>query len=153
MFELRRFLTVGILAAVLFGVTAAPAAGDPAEDIKYRQMVMDSIGSHIGAIVAVIKGKVPYGAHIVGHAQAMQAASRMLDDIFPPGSAVGQTRAKPDIWQQPEKFKAVLKAFQDASINLVQAAESGDMGAIGEALGVVGKSCGGCHKPFRKPKE
>ena len=153
MLEFRRVLLVGVLAAALFAAAAAPAAADPAEDLKYRQMVMSSIGSHIGAIAAVLKGKVPHGGHIVGHARAMQAASRMLDDIFPPGSDVGETRAKPDIWQQPEKFKAGVKAFQDASVQLVQAAESGDMGAIGDALGGVGKSCGGCHKPFRKPKE
>ena len=86
MFEMRRFLTVSVLAAALFAVTAAPAAGDPVEDLNYRLKVMSSLGAHIGAIAAVLKGKVPHASHIVGHARAMQAAGRMLDDIFPPGS-------------------------------------------------------------------
>jgi cytochrome c556 len=141
-----------ILAASLFGA-AAQATGDPDEAIQYRQKVMSGLGAHIGAIADVLKGKVPHGGHIIGHARAMQAASLMLDDIFPPDSDFGLTRAKPEIWEQPEKFKAGIKAFQDAAVVLVKAAESGDMGAIGDALGGVGKSCGGCHKPFREPKE
>ena len=36
---------------------------------------------------------------------------------------------------------------------LVTAAESGDMAAVGAALGTTGNGCGGCHKPFRKEKE
>ena len=152
MLRFRRILTVGVLAAALLA-TAAQASGDPDEAIKYRQMVMSSIGDHIGAIVAVLKGKVAHKSHILGHARAMQAASLMLDDIFPPDSDFGLTRAKPEIWQQPEKFKAGVKTFQDAAVVLVQAAESGDMGAIGAALNGVGNACGGCHKPFRAPKE
>lgn len=151
--DLRKFLTAGALTAALLSVPAAQAAGDPNEAIKYRQMVMSSIGAHIGAIAAVLKGKVPHGGHILGHAKAMHAASHMLDDIFPPDSGVGETRVKPAIWQKPVEFKAAVTAFQKTSAVLVEAARSGDMGAIGAAIGDVGKSCGGCHKPFRKPKE
>ena len=152
MFKFRRILTVGVLAAALLA-TSAQASGDPEEAIKYRQMVMGSFNNHISAIIAVLKDKVPHKSHILGHARAMQAASLMLDDIFPPDSDFGLTRAKPEIWQQPEKFKAGVKTFQNAAVVLVQAAESGDMGAIGEALGGVGNGCAGCHKPFRAPKE
>ena len=147
-----RTLTLGLFVAVL-AAGAAEAASDPANAIAYRQKVMSGIGSHIGAIAAVLKGEVSHAGHIVGHARAMQAASTMLPDIFPPGSGVGETRAKPEIWRNWTKFEAGLKAFQSATAKLVEAAESGDMGAIGAALGVVGDSCGGCHKPFRKPKE
>ena len=153
MLALRKILTGGFFAAVLLFAPAAQAAGDPDEAIKYRQLVMSSIGAHIGAIAAVLKGKVPHGGHILGHAKAMHAASHMLDDIFPPDSDFGLTRAKPEIWQKPVEFKMAVKTFQEASAALVEAARSGDMSAIGAAIGTVGKSCGGCHKPFRKPKE
>ena len=152
MLEIRSVLMVTILAAFLFAVIAQ-ATGDPDDAINYRQKVMNGNVAHIGAIADVLKGKVPHSSHILGHARALQALSLMLDDIFPPDSDFGQTRAKPEIWQQPEKFKAVVKAYQDATVVLVQAAKSGDMAAIGDAMGGVGKSCGGCHKPFRKPKD
>ena len=152
MFKFRRILTVGVLAAALLATTAQ-ASGDPDEAIKYRQMAMRSNSGHLGAIAAILKGKVPHSSHIVGHARALRATSLMFNDIFPPDSDSGLTRAKPEIWKQPEKFKAGVKAFQDAAAVLVQAAESDDMSAIGEAAGGVGKACGGCHKPFRAPKE
>ena len=146
------FLTVGVLAASLFAA-AAQATGDPDEAIKYRQLVMRSNSLHIGAIAAILKGKVPYVGHIVFHARALRDDSLMYDDIFPTDSNLGLTRAKPEIWQQPEKFKAAVIAFQEASAVLLQAAESGVMGAVGAVVGAVGKSCGGCHNPFRAPKE
>lgn len=147
------FFMVGVLAVSLFAASAAQAAGDPVDAFQYRLKIMSSLSAHIGSIADVLKGKVAYTDHIVGHARALQAAGRMLEDVFPPGSDVGETRSKPEIWQQPEKFKAAMQAFQTATDGLVAAAESGDMGAIGNALGPVGKGCGGCHKPFRKPKE
>ena len=155
-FILRQFLplsylTLGLFAAVL-AADAAAATDDPANVIAYRQKVMSGIGSHIGAIVAVLRGEVSYAGHLAGHARAMHDASIMLADIFPPGSGVGETRAKPEIWQNWTKFESGIKAFQTASAKLVEAAESGDMDAVGAALGGVGDSCGECHKPFRKPK-
>lgn len=154
MLEFRKILTLGVLAWALFAATTvARAAGDPAEAIKYRQMVMRLNAEHLGAIAAILKGKVPHGGHIVIHARALREASLMYDDIFPPDSDFGLTRAKPEIWRQPEKFKAAVKNFQMAAGNLLAAAESGDMDAIGEAARGLGKGCGGCHKPFREPKE
>ena len=146
------YLTLGLFAAVLAANAAAAAADDPANVIAYRQKVMSGIDSHIGAIVAVLRGEVSYAGHLAGHARAMHDASIMLADIFPPGSGVGATRAKPEIWQNWTKFETAIKAFQTASARLVEASESGDMDAVGAALGGVGNSCGGCHKPFRKPK-
>ena len=38
------------------------------------------------------------------------------------------------------------------ALELAMAADTGDKGAIGKAMGALGKGCGGCHKPFRGPK-
>jgi cytochrome c556 len=143
---------VGLLAVGLLGATAR-ATGEPDNLIKYRQTVMSGIGAHIGAIAAVVKGEVPYAGHVAEHARALHAASLMVPDLFPPDSDFGITRAKPEIWEKWAEFETAIKAFQDASATLAEAANSGDMAAVGAALGGVGKSCGGCHKPFRAPKE
>ena len=145
----------GALAAMiaLTTVTTAEAADEPANVIKYRQKVMSSIGAHIGSIGAVLKGEVSYTGHVAAHARAMHDASLMLDDIFPAGSGVGETRAKPEIWQDWAKFKAATKAFQAAALELARIAETGDMAAVGAQLKKVGEACGGCHKPFRKKKQ
>jgi cytochrome c556 len=98
----------------------------------------------------VINGEVSYTGHIVAHARAAHAVSLMLDDVFPDGTDVGDTRARPEIWQNKAQFAAAVKALQTATGELVSVAESGDLTAVGAQLKKVGQACGGCHKPFRK---
>ncbi len=145
----------GALAAMIAftTVTTVGAADEPANVIKYRQKVMSGISAHIGGIAAVLSGEVSYTGHVAAHARAMHDASLMIDDIFPAGSGVGETRAKPEIWQNWAKFEAAIKAFQTAALELARVAETGDMAAVGAQLNKVGESCGGCHKPFRKKKQ
>ena len=143
-------VVAGGLAFAMTGATLA--ADEPANVIKYRGAVMGSLGAHITAIFAVLQGEVSYGDHIGAHAAAMHGMSKLIPDMFPAGSGEGETRAKPDIWQDWAKFEAAAKALQSSTAKLVEAAESGDMGAVGAAAGAVGDACGGCHKPFRKPK-
>ncbi len=101
----------------------------------------------------VVKGEVPYTEHVAAHARAAHAVSLMLADVFPEGTDIGDTRAKPEIWQDRASFETAIKALQTATGELVRLAESGDMAAVGAQLEEVGKACGGCHKPFRKEKQ
>ena len=45
-----------------------------------------------------------------------------------------------------------MKRHLEELEKLAEAADSGDMAAVGAAMGNLGQACGGCHKPFRKPK-
>lgn len=153
---LVKALWIAVLLAPMLVVslgTGPQAADDPANVIKFRQKLMSSIGAHIGSIAAVVKGEVSYSAHVPAHARALHAMSQLVPDVWPEGTHEGDTRALPAIWEDKAKFDAAIKAFQTASGELAAAADSGDMAAIGAKLGDLGKSCGGCHKPFRKKKE
>ena len=77
--------------------------------------------------------------------------SKKLLALFPPGTEP-TGRAKPEIWTDWAKFEAAAKDFQDAAPKLVPAAKSGVANQIPAARGAVGKTCGACHKPFRKPE-
>lgn len=142
---------IGLFAMAIYGAPVN-AADDAASVISYRQKVMSAIGAHMGSIGAVLKGEVSFSGHVADHARSLQAMSMVAADIFPPGSGDGETRAKAEIWQKWADFEKGLKAFQDATGKLVEAADSGDMAAVGAAMGNLGEACGGCHKPFRKPK-
>lgn len=152
----RTWVTLGVAGAVLatgamfIGSDGATAAGAD-KTIAYRKMVMGATGAHIGAIASVVKGETGYAAHVGDHARALAGLARMMPDIFPEGSGEGDTRAKPEIWQDWPRFTAAAKALETAAMDLAMKADSGDMAAIGAGLGAVGKSCGGCHEPFRKP--
>lgn len=107
----------------------------------------------MGSIGAIMKNKLPYTATIVAHAQSLQMTSTVIEDAFKKKITEGKTDSKPDIWQDWDKFVAAAKKMGEESGKLADAAQSGDMAAIGAQVKALGKSCGGCHKPFRKPKE
>ena len=143
---------------VCVGLTAPAAAVDEPENIiKYRQGVMKAIGAHIGGIAGVMKGEVSFKGHIAAHARGLHEMSKLLSgDLFPEGTgndAFPKTRALPKIWTEWSDFEAGIKKMEEESAKLVEVAQSGDMGAIGAQLGNLGKSCGGCHKPFRAEKK
>jgi len=146
-------ILASLVVAAIIGGAAVQAADEPENVLKYRKNIMGAQAGHISAISAVVKGEVSYSGHVAAHARALNALAMTLPDIFPAGSAVGDSRALPEIWSDAAKFEQVTKEFQAATAQLVTAAESGDMAAIGDALGATGKGCGGCHKPFRKEKE
>jgi cytochrome c556 len=113
---------------------------------------MKSLGGHMGAIGKVAKGEAEYSPETVTHAEGLLEKSGKLLSWFPQGSGGENTRAKPEIWSDWAGFEQKAKAFEAAVPALVAATKTGDKAQIGAALGAVGKACGGCHEPFRKPK-
>ena len=119
--------------------------------IEYRQSVMSAIAANRALLTAVIDDEVPYRNHLLAHAVSLNRLAVMAADIFPVGSGGDTSRAKDEIWEDVEEFKAGLTAFQDASSELLESVYTGDLTAIQDAIGSVGRTCGGCHRPFRKP--
>jgi cytochrome c556 len=150
---IRNLVFAAVGAAVLGLGFVGNAAADAGDDIKYRQKVMHALGAHAGAVGAIVKGKTANTSHLSDHADAMAAIGRMAADIFPKGSGDGDTAALPNIWEKPAKFKAVVDALAKATADFAAAAKGNDVKAAGAAIGAVFKSCGGCHKVFRKKKK
>ena len=132
----------------------AGAADDPANVVKYRQTVMQSIGAHIGGIAAVVKGEVSYGPrHVAEHARGINASAKLITDAFKPNTGMtGPTIAKADIWTDWDTFAAAAKRLEEESAKMIEVAVGGDMAAIGAQLGALGSACGGCHNKFREKK-
>ena len=151
----RSFCALAV--GLVLGMSAQSLAADSPESlVKYRQAVMKAISGHTAAIASVVKGETSYGAHVANHARGIKEMSLIVPDVFPPESgpdSFKDTRALPKIWADPAKFQEAITAFQSAAAKLAEMAEGGDMAAVGPALGELGKSCGGCHKPFRAEKQ
>ncbi len=148
--SLRHLVLVG--SCLTFIVTGVSAQDDQAF-LTYRQKVMQSIGANMGAVGATLKNKLPYQNNIAAHARGIQIASMLIESAFKKRITEGRTDSKPDVWQDWDKFVAAAQKLRDESRQLAVVAQSGDMAAIGAQVKAVGKACGGCHKPFRKPKE
>lgn len=150
--QVLRNLSCAIFAV---GITSAMAGAASAEmsAAKQRQSAMKAIGGHMKALGAVAKGKAAYSVAIPVHARAIHDAALTMGLLFPVGSGGAETRSKPEIWTDAADFSAKIDALASVTPSLVAAAKTGNAGAIGSALKIVGKNCVGCHKPYRAPKK
>jgi cytochrome c556 len=143
-----------IAALAAAALVAGPARS--AEDqvyVEYRQKVMSGVGADMGAISDILKHGLPFTAQIALHANRLEDAASLIPTAFEKQVSAGATDAKPEIWQKPDEFKQAIADFASAADALEDAADDNDAAAIQEAFKGLGNSCGGCHKPFRKPKE
>lgn len=146
------------LAAVLIGATAgaafADSHGNPA--VKARKQVMGLYAFHLGTLGAMAQGKMDYDAELATKAASNLAALTSLDQsmMWPAGTDSGSmegTRAKADIWSNFPDVAAKGAALADASMAMKEAA-GGGLESLQAAMGPLGGSCGGCHKPYREPE-
>lgn len=149
---MNRFATALLTAAALAASLPAAAQFQKPEDaVKYRQSAFTVMASHFSRIAAMASGKVPFDAAAAkANADVVAALSRLPFSAFGPGTEVGQTRAKPEIWAEQDKFRAGGNAMQDAVGKLQVATQAGNLDQIKAAVGEVGKSCKSCHDQYRK---
>jgi cytochrome c556 len=124
---------------------------DPA--LKYRQSVMSIIGTNMGAIGDIMKNRLELPGAVANHAGQMAESAALIAPAFKKKITQGPTDAKDKIWTDWAKFEAAVATYEEAARNLQTAASGNDSGAVGLAMRALGKSCGGCHKAFRKAKE
>jgi cytochrome c556 len=150
----KRLLLAGLAVALGAGIThTALAQVKPEIMVKQRQAAMTLQGKYFGPLAGMAQGKVPYNADTVAmNAALLDALSRMPWDGFAPASkdATVKTAALPAIWSEPAKFKTAQDNFQNAVQGLVKVSRGGDEAAQKQAIGAVGKACGGCHENFRE---
>lgn len=120
---------------------------------QYRQKVMTSQGTSMGAMNDILKNKLPFPNHIVAHAQDIQRMTVLIPDAFKKEITAGKTDAKPEIWKEWDKFVTAAEALGQEAAKLAEVVQKNDMEAITAQVKKVGDACGTCHKPYRKPKE
>ena len=155
---LRNLAVATALVVMTAGSTSAFATDEPANVVKYRQTFMKGNSAHLGMIAAIMKGEVSLTDEIAPNAAALAEMGEMLSAnlqlLFPEGTdkAAGlKTAALPAIWEKWGDFEQVAMRFQEETAKLAEVAQGGDMAAIGQQLGVVGKEgCGACHETFRE---
>jgi len=159
----RSSMTLSILVTALISLSfaflsnanIANADGHEQDEarVKYRQTVMSGIGNNMGAIGDILKNRLGMPAAIAIHANQMADSAALIAPAFKQRIMDGPNDAKAEIWQDWAKFEEAIATYEEAARGLATAAASGDPKAVGPAMRALGKSCGGCHKPFRKPKE
>ena len=88
-------------------------------------------------------------AGMLQNAKVIAEGSKAYGGLFPIGSDVGETRAKPGIWENPDDFRSKVVEYQQAAEALLEIAKSGDPDKVNDALRVAGRACAACHRPYR----
>lgn len=153
---MNRSLSSALFATVAFAglATALPAAAQfakPEDAIKYRKAGMTMMAAHFGRVAAMANGRVPFDAKAAAeNAEIATALSKLPYAGFMAGTDKGDTKAKPEIWTDADKFRTAITRMQDEMVKLNAAAKGGNIDAIKSASGEVGKACKGCHDDFRR---
>ncbi|HWI29172.1 MAG TPA: cytochrome c [Stellaceae bacterium] len=155
---MARFARLGLAAAVLgmvigFG-TVAVVAQDKQAEINTRRDTMKRQGKDFKAIQDYVKGAGDQASAEKAIADLQSIAPKIVS-LFPAGTGLdafpGKTGAKPAIWQEWDKFKAIPVALQGYEAKLAAAIKGGDKAAVGAELANTGKNgCGACHGPYRE---
>jgi cytochrome c556 len=149
--------------ALLVAASALTASGyvgaaepTPAQIIKARQEKLKDMGEQAKAIGGQMKSGTLDKTIMTDAAKKIAAYAHDLPAWFPKGTgpeAGVKTAAKPEIWSQPDDFKAAGEKLPLETDKLVEVVATGDAAAIGAQLQATGKTCQGCHKQFRVKEE
>jgi cytochrome c556 len=153
-----RFARIGFATAVLalaigFG-SAAVVAQDKEAEIKTRRDTMKRQGEDLKTVSEYVKGEADQAKAEAAIADLQSIAPKIVD-LFPAGTGMdafpGKTGARPAIWSEWDKFKAIPPTLADEEKKLADAIKSGDKAAVGAQLANTGKNgCGSCHTPYRE---
>jgi cytochrome c556 len=135
------------IAALAIGVTTAAAQ----DVVAQRKDLMKASGAQARIGAAMVKGEQPFElakAQAIFTVYADKAVK--MKTLFPESSKAGDHRSLPAIWEKPAEWNTAIDRFA----NGVKAAQAStkDLDSFKAAFEAVGKDCGACHQPFRKPQ-
>lgn len=138
-------------AAAAFAAPASAQFAKPEDAVKYRQNSLFVLAQHFGRIGAMVNGKAPYDAKAaVENAELVNVMARLPWAGFVAGTEkVGNTKAKPEIWTEPAKFKEHGDKLVAESAKLLAAAKTNNLDNLKAAFGATAGSCKACHDDFR----
>ncbi|MDF1726993.1 MAG: cytochrome c [Sulfitobacter sp.] len=143
---------LAVIATAGFAASHAAKSSDATVAARHHQMQM--VGYHIGLLGAVAKGEMEYSSEMVDAAAKNLAnlASMERATLWVEGTEQGvadMSRAKAEIWSNPDDFAAKFMALEEAANAMVGAA---DAAAVGAGMGPLGGACKDCHETYRGPK-
>lgn len=145
----RKLIWLGMFAMLSLFVSSQIFSQE--DDIKKRQGLMKSNNKSAKAI----KGAVKEGdfATIEQNAKQIVANAGNIVAFFSGGSTAKNSRAKAEIWQEWDDFKAKANHLKDTAGQLVSAANAKDSEQVQVQYKTVGAACSACHKRYRARKK
>jgi cytochrome c556 len=150
-----RWGAAGIALVTVVGIGAGVSwAQDKEAAVSTRQVTMKQEGPALKAILDYAGDKGTDQATAIAKAQELLALSDKLAALWPAGTSSkdmpGKTTAKPEIWQEMDKFQALYASQKSGEQKLLDALKKGDKPAVQSAVTDIGKNCSACHGAYRE---
>jgi cytochrome c556 len=145
-------LTACLLAvsALTLSVPASAQFSKSENAIKYRQSAMFMMAQNFGRVAGMAGGRIPFDAKVAADSAALaDMLAKLPWEGFGPGTDLGKTKAKPEIWTNRAKFDDYAKKMQTEMTKLAVAAKSGNLDSIKLAVNSTGGTCKSCHDDFQ----
>mgnify|MGYP006174397597 CR=1 FL=1 len=82
-------------------------------------------------------------------ARSLARWARTLPSLFPAGTELPTSKARPEIWSDRAGFEARAEAYATAASALAEAAQTGDRAVFLERWAAARATCSGCHDNYR----
>ncbi len=146
----RIFTGLLVSGVMLTSALTAVAQMKPEDAIKYRRSAMFLVGQNFGPLAAMAQGKRPYDKEAaIRHANVVAFVAKLPVTGFTPGTEKGDTKAKPEVWEDMDDFKSKMDQMEKDTAKLAQVAQSGDFDSLKAQVGETGKACKSCHDKYR----
>jgi cytochrome c556 len=147
-----KFLRAGLALAACAGLAIdAMAQAKPEVLVEQRQSAMRLQGKYLYSLLPMAQGRIPYDAAIVArNAGYLDVLIRMAWDGFDPATQGVKSRALPESYTEPAKFKAAQDTMFAEMSKFVATVKSGNEASIKPAMVDLNKACNGCHDSFRQ---
>ena len=154
---MKHLLLAGLAIAGTISVAAAQSRGTPpAETIRMRQANYKQMAAAVKGINDQLHAGSPSLPDIRRHSALLNRRAVQVLNWFPRGTgpeAGVRTRAKPEIWSDPQGFRTAGAHLLVATRALDAAARRGDVDSIRAGFRGVQSACGGCHEGYRGPAQ
>lgn len=149
---MKRIALLSCTAALLAVTLNAGAQIKPEDAVHYRQGVYTALGWNFGPMAGMVKGEIPFDAKAFAlRAERVAFLSTLPLEGFIPGSRVGKTEAKAEIWDNMDDFKSKLETLQTESAKLAEVAKTATaLDAVKPQFGKVGQACKDCHDEYKE---
>jgi cytochrome c556 len=136
--------------------TAAARTQTPAAGLSPEQIVAARQSAYIlsGGSFAAMKAAADAGADVrqlAFPARALARWARTLPSMFPAGTNLPNSHARPEIWSDRAGFEARAAAYAAAAAQLATVAQSGDRAAFLTQWTAVRATCRACHDAYKTP--
>lgn len=149
-------LPVLIAAVALLAVAGCekkpPISPENKQAMETRHEGFEKIGDSMKTIADAMKAGSGLTPEVAAAANKINELAPQLKDWFPVGSGPEtkrKTRAKAEIWQQPDEFTQKRETLVTEAGKLAAFANANDAAGFAAQVPELGKACKGCHEEFR----